>query len=152
MPEWRLYRAVAALLRQQGLYTATQVTDPRASRVELDVVGFTPEMGTVHVVEVKEDASDALVNQCVDRLRYAPEVSGAVPSAEADRLAGKVEGAGDEAAGHLGVVAVDGEGAWAVREPRAAPEAVEPGRRNMLERVLREALAEGEAQAPGRLR
>lgn len=150
MPEWRLYRPVAALLRTQGLHTATQVTDPAASRVELDVVGFTPGMGTIHVVEVKEAASGALLNQCRDRLRYAPLVSAAVPEAEATRLVEGVRGEeGQDGPAKLGVVAVaDGE-ARVLQDPAPAPDEVEPGRRNMLERMLREVLAEGRAEAPG---
>lgn len=150
MSEWRLYASVAALLREQGLHTATQVTDPRASRVELDVVGWTPDMATVHVVEVKEEASGALLNQCRDRQRYAPLVSAAVPEDQATRLVDQVrDPEADAATGKLGVVAVADDEARLLQDPTPAPGAVEPGRRNLLERVLREAMAEGRAEAPG---
>jgi hypothetical protein len=141
---------VAEALRERGLHTANQVTDPGASRVELDVVGFTPGMETVHAVEVKREATDALLHQCEDRLRYAPLVSAAVPAGEADRLVEKTRGPDAAApATRLGVVVVDEAGARFLEDPVAAPDEVEPGRRNMLERVLREALAEGRAEAPG---
>lgn len=145
MAEWELYRAIADGWRSRGFHVVTSVTDPGGSRVELDVVAFTPELGDVRVTEAKVEASSALVDQCVDRLRYARRVYAAAPSASASRLLALASGG---PAADLGVLAVEAEGFEVLREAEASPERREPGKAHVVERQLRSALAEGEAEGP----
>lgn len=143
--EWELYRAIAEAWRSRGFHVLTSVTDPGGSRVELDVVAFTPELEDVRVTEAKVEASKALVDQCVDRLRYAERVYAAAPAASASRLLALARG---DPAANLGVIAVDGEDVEVLREAEATPERREPGKAHVIERQLRAGLAEGEADGP----
>lgn len=144
MPEWELYRAIADHWRSRGFHAAVSVTDPGGSRVELDVVAFTPELADVRVTEAKVDASRALVDQCVDRLRYAARVYAAVPAGGADRLRELADGDAAE----LGLLAVGSDDVEVLREAEPTPGEREPGRAHVVERQLRSRLAEGEAEGP----
>lgn len=143
--EWELYRAIADHWRSRGFHVVTSVSDPGGSRVELDVVAFTPDMDDVRATEVKVEASKALVDQCLDRLRYAERVYAAAPAASASRLLALASGG---AAARLGVLAVGPEEVQVLREAQATPERREPGKAHVIERQLRSALAEGEADGP----
>lgn len=145
MAEWELYRALGDHWRSRGYHVLTSLTDPGGSRVELDVVAFTPELDDVRVTEAKVDATAALIAQCVDRLRYAARVYAAVPAASADRLPAL---AGEEPADRLGLLAVHADTVEVLREAEAAPEQREPGKAHVVERQLRSGLAEGEAEGP----
>lgn len=145
MAEFELYRPISEHFRSRGFHVATSVSDPGGSRVELDVVAFTPEMEDVRIVEAKVSASRALVDQCVDRLRYAERVYAAAPARSARDLIGKAQG---EEEGKLGVLAVGPEGVDVLREAEAIPERREPGKAHVIERQLRSRLAEGEAEGP----
>lgn len=146
MPEWPLYRPALAHFRGLGLHVASQVTDPRARRVELDVVAFSPDLSDVRVCEAKVQPS-GLVAQCLDRLRYAPQVYAAHPVGQAADLA---EETADGDAAVLGVLAVQrrGQGVEVLREATPTPDRIEPGKAHVLERVLRTELAEGRTGGP----
>lgn len=111
----------------------------------MDVVAFTPGLDNVRVVEAKVDASRALVDQCVDRLRYAGRVYAAAPARRAGALIGKAQG---DVEGRLGVLAVGDEGVEVLREAQPVTERREPGKAHVIERRLRSLLAEGEAEGP----
>lgn len=141
--EWHLYQPILAHFQARGFHAVSQVTDPSASRVEVDVVAFTPELDDVRIVEVKVQARGGLIDQCLDRLALAPRVYAAVPAGQADRLEALVDQRPEADA--LGVLAVGRATAEVVREAEASPEHREPGRAHVLERALRAALAEGRA-------
>lgn len=138
--EWRLYPAIVDRWQARGYRTATQVTDPGGTRWEVDVAAFTPELADVRLVEAKVQASRALVNQCLDRLRLAPRVYGAVPVPEADGLVHAADEAGGDATA-LGVLAVTEEGVEERRTAEPVPERREEGPARVLERALRATLA-----------
>lgn len=138
MPEWPLYQPVIAWLRERGFRVASQVTDAGGTRFELDVVGFTPELDDVRIVEVKRVASERLADQCRDRLRYARRVYAAVPDAQAGAMV-------DLAEPPIGVIAVGDHDVEVLREASATDEALERGEANRLRRRLRTLVAEGEA-------
>lgn len=140
MAEWKLYPAVVEHFEGRGFRVATQVTDPGASRWEVDVVAFTPELDDVRAVEVKREATQQLLDQCVDRLRLASRVYAAVPAGEAEALRAAIEAA-EAPADALGALAVDVRGARVLREPEAVVEHREEGPARVLERVLRATLA-----------
>lgn len=142
MSEWPLYLPVVEHLRLQGYHVATQVTDPRGARVEFDVVAFAPDLSDVRIVEVKQDASEALADQCRDRLRYAARVYAAVPAGRAEAMAGIL------AEEPIGVLAVGDAGVQEVRGAREDEGRIETGQRNRLHRVLRSLLAEGTIEPP----
>lgn len=142
MPEWPLYPPVVEHLRLEGYHVATQVTDPRGARVELDVVAFGPDLSDVRIVEVKRDASEALAGQCRDRLRYAARVYAAVPAGRAEAMA---ELLADDP---VGVLAVGDDGVHEVRGAQEDEDRIETGQRNRLHRVLRSLLAEGAVEPP----
>jgi len=108
------------------------------------VVAFTPELDDVRMVEAKTSASTALVEQCLDRLRYAERVYAAAPADRARDLIPKTQSG---RAGRLGVLAVAG-GIEVLREAQPVPDAREPGKAHVIERQLRSRLAEGEVQPP----
>lgn len=145
MSEWQLYRAISEHWRSRGYHVLTSVSDPGGSRVELDVVAFTPELDDVRVTEAKVEASKALVDQCVDRLRYASRVYAAAPAGEADRLRTKARG---EPAASVGLLAVGSSGVEVLREAQPVPERREPGKAHVIERQLRAGLAEDDAEGP----
>lgn len=145
MAEWKLYRVVGDHWRARGYHVLTSLTDPGGSRVELDVVAFTPELDDVRVTEAKLETSRALVEQCVDRLRYASRVYAAVPAAGADRLLALAR---EEPADRLGLLAVHEGSVEVLREAEAANQRREPGKTHVVERQLRSGLAEGEAESP----
>lgn len=132
MPEWPLYRPVIACFEDRGFHVASQVADPGGSRVEIDVVAFTPEMDDVRVVEVKAEASDALIAQCRDRWRYAARVYAAAKDAESLL----------DADAEIGVLAVDRDRAEVLREATPVETELETGRVNLLHRLLGSELAE----------
>lgn len=142
MAEWKLYPAVVDHFEERGFRVASQVTDPGGSRWEIDAVAFTPELDDVRVVEVKQQASPGLIDQCVDRLRLASRVYAAVPAGEADALRALIEDA-DPPADALGALAVDVRGVRVLREPEPTDERREEGPARVLERVLRATLVEG---------
>lgn len=145
MAEWELYRSLADHWRSRGYHVLTSVTDPGGSRVELDVVAFTPELDDVRVTEAKVEASKALVDQCVDRLRYAQQVYAAAPAASAPQLRAL---ASSGPAADVGLLAIRGDGVEVLREAQAGGGRREPGKAHVIERQLRSALAEGEAEGP----
>lgn len=145
MTEWELYRAIADHWRSRGYHVVTSVTDPGGSRVELDVVAFTPELDDVRITEAKVAASKALVDQCIDRLRYAERVYAAVPATAAEPLRSQ---AGSGPADRLGILAVTETGVEVVRQAEPSDQRREPGKAHVIERQLRSALAEGEAEGP----
>lgn len=139
--EWRLYPPLVEYFHAQGLRAATQVTDPRGARWEVDVAAFTPDLADVRVVEAKVEPSHAHVRQCLDRLRLAERVYAAVPAGHAAGLREAAEGADADAAA-IGLLTVDpADGAVEVlREATPAPERREEGPARVLERALRETL------------
>lgn len=145
MDEWQLYRTIAEYWRARGLHVATSVSDPAGSRVELDVVAFTPELDDVRITEAKVDASGALIQQCVDRFRYASRVYAAVPVPRAEALVEKAQGEPEES---LGILAVGPERVDERRRAEPLEALREPGKAHVIERQLRASLAEGEAKPP----
>lgn len=145
MPEWRLYPPILAHFDRRGFHTVSQVTDPSASRVEVDVVAFTPELADVRIVEAKVQARGGLVDQCLDRLSLATRVYAAVPADQADRLETLVDDRPEPEAAGLGLLAGGREGIEVMQEPEPQPGMREPGRAHVLERALRSALADGRA-------
>lgn len=141
MAEWRLYLPVVDRFRREGYHVASQVTDPKATRIELDVVAFAPDLAEVHVVEVKETASKALADQCRDRLRYARRVWAAVPAGQGGAMADQVEEV-------VGVLAIGDGDVREIRAARATDDHLETGQAHRLERMLRTALAEGTVEPP----
>lgn len=137
--EWRLYQPILAYWAEAGFRTASQVTDPRGTRWEVDVVAFTPSLDDVRVTEVKTAASRALVEQGVDRLRLASRVYVAVPAEEAQAL---VELAEEGAARTLGVLGVYGDSVDLIREPTPTHAHRQEGQAQVLERALAASLAE----------
>lgn len=133
MTEWPLYRPVIASFRDRGFHVASQVADPKGSRVEFDVVAFTPEMDDVRVVEVKAEASDALIAQCRDRWRYAARVYAATAK-DAESLL--------DADAAIGVLAVDRDRVTVLREAKPVETELETGKVNLLHRLLGSELAE----------
>lgn len=145
MPEWRLYQPILAHFDQRGFHTVSQVTDPSASRVEVDVVAFTPELADVRIVEAKVKARGGLIDQCLDRLSLATRVYAAVPTDQADRLETLVEDRPEPEAGALGLLAVGQKEIDVLQAPEPQPAMRDPGRAHVLERALRAALADGRA-------
>ncbi len=141
-PEWTLYPPILDHWRERGFRVASQLTDPRARRIELDVVAFSLDLEDVRITEAKLTASGKLIEQCLDRLRLAPRVYAAVPRAEAARLAEQATG---NLPGKLGLLAVDRDGVELLREAGVVEARLEQGRVNMLARALRTELAEGRA-------
>lgn len=143
--EWKLYRPIADHWRSRGFHVATSVSDPGGSRVEIDVVAFTPDLEDVRVVEAKVEPSGALLEQCLDRLAYACLVYAAAPAARAPRLLERAD-AGPER--NLGILAVGRDEVEVLRKAQPVPERREPGKAHVIERQLRSRLAEGRAEGP----
>lgn len=132
-----------AHFQERGFHAASQVTDPTASRVEVDVVAFTPELDDVRIVEAKVRARGGLIDQCLDRLALAPRVYAAVPADQGARLEDLIADRPEAQA--LGVLAVGREQVEVVDEADPRPDERDPGRAHVLERALRSALADGRA-------
>lgn len=142
MPEWELYPPLTRYWEARGFHVASQVTDPKGSRVELDVVAFTPRVDDVRITEVKLEPSNAFIDQCLDRLEIAPRVYAAVPDAGTERLA---ELADEPPADAVGILGVGRDGVELHREAQPMPDRRVPSRAHVIERVLRSRLAEGDA-------
>ena len=140
--EWELYRPIREHFKSRGFHVASSVTDPAGSRFELDVVAFTADLQDVRVIEAKREATDALLAQCLDRLRYAPRVYAAVPDKEGDRLLERESQASRDA---LGIIEVVGPGVRFLREASALEARLEAARQHELHRALLTELAEGRA-------
>lgn len=134
MDEWELYQPLTGYWEDRGYQTASQVTDPKGSRWEVDVAAFTPEVTDVRITEVKLEPSESFVAQCLDRLEMAPRVYAALPRDQATTFA---EQTLEDQGRVLGVLGVDDDGVHLVREAHPTEEPRREGRAQVFERVLR---------------
>lgn len=138
MSEWRLYPAILSHWERQGYHVASQLTDPRGARFEVDVVAFTPHLDDVRITEVKLEPSPSFRAQCLARLRLAPRVYAALPAHHADRMMDLLD---HDDADPLGLLAVHADHVEETKPATPTHEHRQEGKARVLERALRSTLA-----------
>ncbi len=137
MDEWRLYPPLIDHWEEQGFRVASQVTDPRGTRWEIDIAAFNPTLTDVRLTEAKQTPSPSFANQCLDRLRFAPRVYAAIPAQHEEAMLATLD---DANASMIGLLLID-EDARLAREAQPTNKHRDEGPARVLEQVLQATLA-----------